>query len=86
MVLKNLPVGVKLSYQSSIDVCWDVKVRESLHTQVIISVNTILNHTADTRMVLPQSEILARHIYRPGWYRKQKQRQIPIATTDLLPV
>ena len=47
-----------------------VKVRESLSTQVIIWVNTILNHI-DTRAVLPRYAG-SRMKYRARWYWKQK--------------
>ena len=52
-----------------------VKVRGSLYTQVIIWMNTILNHI-DTRANLPKYEGSCM-VYRSKWYRKQKYRQIP---------
>ena len=53
-----------------------VKVRESFYTQVIIWVDTILNHI-DTTVILPRYECSC-IVYRPEWHWKQKQRQKPI--------
>ena len=53
-----------------------VKVRVSLYTQVIHWVNTILKHI-DTRVILLRYESSCM-VYRPEWYSKQKNCQIPI--------
>ena len=53
-----------------------VKVREFLHTRVIIWVNTILNHI-DIRVILPKYEDPCM-VYVREWYQKQKYRPTPI--------
>ena len=53
------------------------KVGESFYTQVIVWVNTILNHI-DTRTILTKYEGSCM-VYRPKWYRIQKYHQIPIS-------
>ena len=51
-----------------------LKVWQSLYTQVIIWVTTILNHI-NTRVILPRYEDSCM-VYRPEWYQKQKYCQI----------
>ena len=55
---------------------WYILVKESLYTQVIIWLKTILNYI-DTRGILPRYEDSCM-VYRPEWYWKQKYCQIPI--------
>jgi hypothetical protein len=47
-----------------------VKVRESLHAQVLIRVTTLLNYI-DTTTVFPRYEGYYM-VYTPNWYQKQK--------------
>ena len=51
-----------------------VKMRESLYTQVIICVNTILK-CIDTKVILPRYKSSCM-VYRPKHYQKQKYCQI----------
>ena len=53
-----------------------VKARESLYIQVIIWVNTILNHI-DTKAILPSYEGLCM-VYWLKWYWKYAYCRIPI--------
>ena len=55
-----------------------VKVRESLYTQILVWVNTILKHI-DTRANLPRYESCCL-VYRPGWYRKRNTIKYPYST------
>jgi hypothetical protein len=51
-------------------------VRESLYTQIIVWVDTVLNHI-DTRMILPEYDNSCM-VYTPEWYPKPKYRHISI--------
>ena len=66
MVLRNLPVGIS-SYILKFGEF--VKVRESLHTWVIIWINTIPNHI-DTREILPRHEGFCM-VCRPQMYQNK---------------
>ena len=50
-------------------------MRKYLYSQVIIWVDTILEHI-DTWVILPRYEG-SWMVYRPKWYRKQKYCDIP---------
>ena len=54
----------------------NVKVRESLYTQVLTWVNTILKHI-ETRAIIPRYEG-SYMVYRHEWSQQHKYSEIPI--------
>ena len=67
IVIKNLPVGIKIEIPVNYGYFVGLsKVREPLYNQVIVWVNTILNHI-DARAILPRYEGFCM-VYRSEWY------------------
>ena len=74
MVLKNLPVGIKIVSPVKYSYLVGMSRWESLYT-IFIWVNTNLNHI-DTRAIWPRYGSSCM-VYRPKWHQKQ-YRQTPI--------
>ena len=78
MVSQNLPLGIKSSASQILIFGAYVKVRESLYTQVIIWINTTLNHI-DARGILPRYEGSCM-LYRPEYIENKNIIKYPYAT------